>query len=94
MIMSSMAMRLWMNQAKLVASRPMPASVAKRRPLAHQIVRPKANRPNAPNSAEGMRQTSGLSPSSQIAAAMISLPSIGCSELTASIASSLRAAGT
>jgi hypothetical protein len=41
MIMSSIAIRLWMNQAKSVASSSIAASVAKRRPLASHIIRPK-----------------------------------------------------
>ena len=69
MTMSSMAMRLWMYQAKLVASRNIAARVAKRRRLAHHISRPKANRPSVPNSAEGSRQPSGVSPISAIEAA-------------------------
>jgi len=54
--MSSMAMRLWMNQAKLVASSSMLAIVAKRRWLRCHMKRPKAKRPRVPNRAEGIRQ--------------------------------------
>ena len=56
--MSSMAMRLWMNQAKSVASSTIPASVANRRWLAHHSARPKANSPSVPMIALGKRQLS------------------------------------
>ena len=93
MTMSSIAIRLWMNQAKLVATSSIAAIVANRRPLANHIARAKANSPKAPNKADGIRQNSGLSPSAQIAAAIISLASSGCSGLAEVSFSIARAAG-
>ena len=91
---SSMAMRLWIIHVKLVASSTIPASAANRRRVAHHNARPKANRPSVPITAEGSRQTAGASPKAQIAAAMASLPTSGCSGLAGLRASKARAAGT
>ena len=94
MVMSSIAIREWMNQKKLVASSSAAISVARALPLANQTMRVNANRPIAPPIADGTRQYSGSSPSQRSAAANTVLPNIGCSGLTRIPSSSLRAAGT
>ena len=81
MVISSIAIRLWMNQKKSAASNTPAKIAASRRPLANHTSRVKANSPNAPASALGSRQTSGVSPSQRIAAASTVLPTIGCSAL-------------
>ena len=94
MTISSIAMRLWITQLKSLASSTIPATQAKRRPFAHHSMRPKANRPTVPITADGKRHTHGASPKAQIAAAIASLPTRGCSGLAGLRRSRLRAAGT
>jgi hypothetical protein len=91
---SSMAMRLWISHAKSLPSRIMPAMAAKRWPLAHHIIRPKAKSPSTPIQALGRRHAKGVSPKRAIDQAISVLAKSGCSGLARVPSSMALAAAT